>query len=70
LVYVARSSETAIELIENYLNWFTWFHKICDIFMQINWKAEKMFGFKLSEILGMIAVGVMFALMLVYGWTT
>jgi hypothetical protein len=29
-----------------------------------------MFGFKLSEILGMIAVGVMFALMLVYGWTT
>jgi hypothetical protein len=28
-----------------------------------------MFGFKLSEILGMIAVGVMFALMLVYGWT-
>ena len=28
-----------------------------------------MFGFKLSEILGMIAVGIMFALMLVYGWT-
>jgi hypothetical protein len=37
--------------------------------MEINYGAVKMFGFKFSEILGMIAVGVMFALMFVYGWT-
>jgi hypothetical protein len=29
-----------------------------------------MFGYKLTEWFGMIAIGVMFALMLIYGWTT
>jgi hypothetical protein len=36
---------------------------------EINFGAEKMFGYKLTEWLGMIAIGVMFALMLIYGWT-